>query len=106
MKFPQPPSALEETFAIQVRHERLPQPLREYKFDQTRGWRADFAWAAEKLLVEIEGHGHQHDNRYKTDLEKYNAASVLGWCLLRFDRAAVMDLKGILGERYRYRNYD
>lgn len=82
-------SALEEQFARDCRAAKLPIPEREYRFDQTRKWRMDFAWPAHKLAVEIEGgvwsNGrHTRGSGFVADCEKYNAAALLGWRVLRF----------------------
>jgi very-short-patch-repair endonuclease len=82
-------SAIEESFAMQVRACKLPTPEREYRFHPARKWRADFAWPERKLLVECEGATwvrgrHTRGSGYAADLEKYNAASMLGYTLLRF----------------------
>jgi very-short-patch-repair endonuclease len=53
-------------------------------------WKADFAWPAQKLIVECEGGiwkrgggGHSHPLGIERDIEKYNAATLLGWRILR-----------------------
>jgi very-short-patch-repair endonuclease len=71
-----------------------PRPEREYRFHPTRRWRFDFAWPAEKLAVEIEGRGrHQTFIGFRNDCEKYNAALLLGWRVLRFPAADVKPSK-------------
>lgn len=84
----------------------LPQPEQEYKFARDivghgpgirkrlraaglRDWRLDFAWAGQKVAVEIEGgtwvHGsHTRGGRYALDCFKYNQAALDGWVVLRF----------------------
>ncbi len=69
----------------------VPQPEREYRFDPTRRWKADFAFTNAKVLVELEGgvfsNGrHTRGKGYEADLEKYNAATSQGWCVFRFSR--------------------
>ena len=64
-------------------------PVREHVFHTTRKWRFDFAWVAERLAVEIEGGmfkggGHQRGRAYQKNCEKYNAATVMGWRVLRY----------------------
>lgn len=86
-------SAAEEQFATELMY-AMPslalKPEREYKFHQTRRWRLDFAWPAEKLAVEIEGRGrHQTFMGFAKDAEKYNAALLLGWRVLRYPAAFV-----------------
>ena len=81
-------SALEETLALHIRAVGLPEPIREYKFDPKRRWRADFAWPEIMLLVEVEG-GHWTGGRhtrgagFEADCEKYNEAALFGWRVIR-----------------------
>ncbi len=84
-------SELEATFALQLRAEGLPEPEREYRFHPTRRWRFDFAWPEKMLAVEIEGGTwsrgrHTRGAGFEADCEKYNAATLLGWRVLRFTR--------------------
>lgn len=69
----------------------FPEPEVEWKFDDSRAWRFDFAWPDmhPPLAVEIEGgvfSGGRHVRGvgYSRDLEKYNAAALAGWTVLRF----------------------
>lgn len=81
-------SDLEETLAMYMRAVGIPEPLREYRFDPKRRWRADFAWPELMLLVEVEG-GHWTNGRhtrgagFEADCEKYNEAALFGWRVLR-----------------------
>jgi len=68
----------------------LPLPQPEYNFSPTRGWRFDYAWIDRKIAVEVEGGiwrrgggAHSHPQNIERDIEKYNAAAVLGWRVLR-----------------------
>lgn len=61
----------------------------EYRFSGTRDWRFDFACPELMLAIEVEGgaytHGrHTRGTGFINDMEKYNAAAVLGWRLLRY----------------------
>lgn len=63
---------------------------REYKFATAikRKWRADF-FILPDLLIEVEGGlflrgRHSRGAGYTADIEKYNAATLLGFRLLRF----------------------
>ena len=59
--------------------------VREHRFHPERRWRFDMAFPAVKLAIEIEGRGrHQTVAGYAKDCEKYNAALILGWRVLRF----------------------
>ena len=84
----------EETLALHIRAEKLPEPVREYKFAPDRKWRFDFSWPDRKLAVEVEGGvwsggRHTRGSGYVNDMTKYNRANLLGWCVLRFDTAQV-----------------
>jgi hypothetical protein len=95
-------SDLEDKFAAQLelcRPYGANRPQREYLFPfpcgltpktrKPRKWRFDFAWPSHKIAVEIEG-GTWGKSRHTTgagfmaDCEKYNAATVHGWLVLRF----------------------
>jgi very-short-patch-repair endonuclease len=61
----------------------------EYKFHPTRKWRFDFADVENKIAIEIEGGvwtrgRHTRGSGYIKDVEKYNAATVCGWKVLRY----------------------
>ena len=84
---------------------------REYAFHPRRKFRADFAYPAERLLIEVEGGTHSGGRHvrgegYETDCEKYNEAVILGFRVLRFttnmvsSRKAVKDIqkaRGMIG---------
>lgn len=59
----------------------------EYRFDETRAWRFDYAWPDQQLAVEIDGFGfgHQAQQRISQNNEKRNAAILAGWRVLVFD---------------------
>lgn len=66
----------------------------EYKFHPTRKWRADFLISDTKILIEVEGgiwSGGRHTRGagYIGDMEKYNAAAILGFQVLRFSTQQV-----------------
>lgn len=77
----------------------IPEPLTkltggEHRFHPERNWQVDFCWPDYWLILEIEGgiwqqtktgrsKGHAHPKRFIEDIEKYNAAVILGWHLLR-----------------------
>jgi len=95
-------SALEATFALQLRALGVPEPEREYMFAKEamgRNWRFDFAWPDLMIAVEAEGgvwsHGrHTRGAGFVADCEKYNAAAVLGWRVLRIPTPMVEDGSG------------
>jgi len=66
----------------------------EYKFHPKRKWRADFHIVGKKILVEVEGGvwsggRHTRGKGYIGDMEKYNAAVVMGYQVLRFSTEQV-----------------
>lgn len=61
----------------------------EFEFHPKRKWRADFHLIDKKILVEIEGGiwgggRHTRGKGYIGDMEKYNAATMMGFQVLRF----------------------
>ncbi len=92
-----------------------PQPVREYRFHQTRKWRFDFAWPEAHVAVEVEGGTwdrgrHTRGAGYAGDCAKYNAAVLGGWRVLRFTsdmlysdlRACVAQVVALLDGEQRY----
>lgn len=69
--------------------------VKEHKFDPGRRWRFDYSWPDLKLAVELDGFGHHRLNRYFGDVEKANAATLLGWRVLHITTAMVKDGTGI-----------
>lgn len=60
----------------------------EFLFHMERDWALDFAVPEIKLAIEYEGvfsetSRHTHLTGYLGDIEKYNAAAVQGWMLIR-----------------------
>lgn len=64
--------------------------VREHRFHPTRRWKFDFAFPEHRVAVEMEGGiyskkgGHSSVTGIKRDIEKYTAAAVLGWRVLRY----------------------
>ena len=76
------------TFQVVCRAAGLPEPLTEYRFDHSRRWRFDYAFPADRIAVEVEGGAytrgrHTRGKGFIADMEKYNAAAIEGWCVLR-----------------------
>ena len=73
----------------------LPVPVREHRFHPDRAWRFDICWPPIKIAVEVEGvtwgsgGRHQRPEGMAKDAEKYNAAVLEGWMLLRFTQRQV-----------------
>lgn len=89
-------SELEQEFAGQLRILGVERPERELRFAPPRRWRFDFAWPAHRLAVEIEGGtwvqgAHTRGRHFERDAEKYNAAALAGWRVLRFTTDQVAD---------------
>jgi len=82
-------SDAEEELAMGIKALKLSKPEREYVFAAPRKWRFDFAWPDKKIAVEVEGgvfvHGsHTRGESFTKDCEKYNAATLKGWKVLRY----------------------
>jgi len=78
----------------------------EYQFHPIRKWRFDWCILDKMIAVEIEGgvfsNGrHVRGQGFINDMEKYNAATVLGWKVLRYtpqqfkDYLFINDIKSI-----------
>lgn len=60
-------------------------PVREHMFHSERGWRFDLSYPPLMLAVEVDGRGrHQSPKGYAEDAQKLNAATELGWKILRY----------------------
>jgi very-short-patch-repair endonuclease len=86
---PAPRNAADATPVAQVGNHSLPGGyIQEHKFHPTRKWRFDYAWLAQRVALEVEGGAwsggrHTRGKGYIGDMEKYNAAGLLGWLVLR-----------------------
>ena len=61
----------------------------EFKFHSVRKWRFDWALPGIKLAIEYEGimsakSRHTTISGFTGDIEKYNAAQIAGWTVLRY----------------------
>jgi len=93
-------SDLEALFAFQLGLFGVEKPESEYRFHPQRRWRFDFAWPARKVACELEGGSwtkgrHTRGSGFAKDCEKYNAAAVRGWLVLRFTRQMVDDCTAV-----------
>lgn len=89
-------SQLEQTFAYQMRVAKVEAPTPELVFHPTRKWRFDFAWPDRMIAVEVEGATwtggrHTRGSGFEADAEKYGAAAVLGWRVIRVTGDMVND---------------
>lgn len=63
-------------------------PEKEYRFHASRLWRFDYAFPQHLIALEVEGGVHTGGRHIRprgflNDMEKYNAAAVAGWRVLR-----------------------
>lgn len=61
---------------------------KEYQFHPLRKWRFDYAIPSIQMAIEVEGGiwtggRHTSSKGFLGDMEKYNEAALLGWCLIR-----------------------
>lgn len=97
-------SQLEEDFAGQLAQYRLPPAVRQLQFAKEVGrkWAFDFAWPAFMVAVELNGivaariagrqidiGGHGTVVGQTRDMDKHNAAVLLGWSVLTFTQSHV-----------------
>ena len=85
---PEPPAVPVSRFERLLRSVGLPAPVREHRFHPVRRWRFDYAWIDHKVALEVEGGvwtggRHTRGAGFVGDLEKYNAAVVAGWRVVR-----------------------
>jgi very-short-patch-repair endonuclease len=91
-----PPSRLERRFFLHWQSLGGPALEREFRFHAERKWRADFAHVESRTLIEIEGGvfikgGGRHNRAagFITDAEKYLAAFLAGWNVVRLTEAQI-----------------
>jgi hypothetical protein len=89
-------SRLESKFALYWRGLNGPELQREFVFHAERKWRADFAHVESRTLIEIEGGifikgGGRHNRAagFIADAEKYLAAFLAGWNVVRLTEAQI-----------------
>jgi very-short-patch-repair endonuclease len=87
-------SDAEELFNEQIIIAHLPAHEREYKFLTNRRFRFDFAWAIEKVAVEVQGGvfvrgGHSTGIGITRDCEKLALANIEGWTVFQVTSAHV-----------------
>ena len=85
---PEPPAVPVSRFERLLRSVGLPAPVREHRFHPVRRWRFDYAWIEHKVALEVEGGvwtggRHTRGAGFVGDMEKYNAATVAGWRVVR-----------------------
>ena len=73
----------------QIKREGIPAPVLEYYFHPFRKWKFDFAYIDIKCAIEFEGgiwlkkSGHNTGTGIARDIDKYNAAALMGWKVFR-----------------------
>jgi hypothetical protein len=93
------PFALSEEFDVElwkaiisvaVQSEGFPKPEDEHEFHPERKWRFDLAWPSLMVAFEKEGMApvggksrHTTRDGFAGDCEKYNAAQLAGWVIIR-----------------------
>jgi hypothetical protein len=85
-----------DPFACVLDAAGLPTPIREHRFAPPRRWRFDYCWPSLRLALEVEGGTwtggrHVRGQGYERDCEKYNAAALAGWKVLRVTTGMVSD---------------
>lgn len=78
----------------------VPEPTTEHRFHPKRKWRFDFAWPDVRLALEVEGGvwtggRHTRGSGFLGDVEKYNAAAVMGWRVLRCTPSTLLKLETV-----------
>lgn len=81
-------SKLVAHFRMQLRAAGIAGYVTEHRFCPGRKWAFDLAWLPERLAVEVEGGvwtggRHTRGSGFVKDCEKYNAAALMGWKVLR-----------------------
>ncbi len=101
-------SRLERELLFRLKVAGLPLPEPEYRFHPDRKWRFDFAYPEKKIAIECEGGvwnrgRHTRGRGFIADCEKYNAAAIMGWKVIRYSggqlQGAVDDIKLLIGSR-------
>ena len=89
-------SQLEEVLLSQIKREGLPVPEVHYRFHVERKWEFDFCYPNLMIAFECEGGiwrrgggAHSSGKAIIRDIEKYNAATLLGWRVFRIHTAMV-----------------
>ena len=94
-------SYLERILRAIIIGEGLPLPEMEYRFDSKRRWKFDMCWRYQKLAVEVEGgiwvNGrHNRGKGFLGDCEKYNAAALAGYRVIRICKEHIDNGQAIL----------
>ena len=93
-------SKLEEELFFQIKAVKLPLPIRELKIFKNKKSRCDFVWPEKMVIVEVEGGvytqgRHTRGKGFTNDCEKYNAATILGYRVIRVTAEHIRNGKAI-----------
>ena len=99
--------ALMTILLAELKQEKIPEPVLEFRFHPIRRWRFDLAFPNKKVAVEVHGAvyvggHHTRGKGFEDDREKSNEAQLMGWKVLEYSTGqirngmAVLDLKRAL----------
>lgn len=82
------PAVMHDIFQRVCKAKDMGVPETEYRFAPPRRWRFDYCWPVQKIALEVEGGvwtrgRHTRGAGYLKDIEKYNAAQLAGYIVLR-----------------------
>jgi very-short-patch-repair endonuclease len=85
-----------ETALATVLHQAgLPEPVREHEWWPGRKFRADFAYPAQGILIEVQGGswgtGHSRADRYAEDRVRQAEAQMRGWVVIEVTAMMIED---------------
>ena len=85
-KRPQPPKT--DLFTALCKSDLCVECVREHQFHPDRKWRFDYAIPSHLIALEVEGGvwtggRHTSPRGFLGDMEKYNAATLMGWRVFR-----------------------
>lgn len=91
---------LRDAFRLQLKANKVPLPVDEYRFHKERRWRLDDAWPAHKIAIEYHGgiysNGrHVRGKGFEDDREKMNEAILEGWRVLEVTTKHISTLKAL-----------
>lgn len=93
---------LQKAFAALCEEQGLPTPVFEYQIKALapRRWRYDIAFPDQMVIVEVEGGAFQQGRHVRGkgflgDMEKYNAATLQGYVVLRYTPQTILTLEAL-----------
>jgi len=94
---------IEMVLFVMHRECKIPEYVKELKFDTERRWKADWAIPELKTLIEYEGliskkSRHTTISGYSNDTIKYNKAAILGWKVLRYTALTYKNIENDLNK--------